>query len=101
MMESFGGELFEMLELDGGTILGIGTVVYGAVAILRKKMPGDLMKGWVSNVVGAVIAGLLAWKAVPYDIATMLLTALFGWGTSMLGADWLKNTKLEIKRNGR
>lgn len=93
-------ELFAMLGLNTDTVLSIGTVVYGVVALLRRKMPGDLMKGWKSNAVGIVLAGLLAWRTIPLDVVITSLTALAGWGTSMLGAELLKGTKLEIKRNG-
>ena len=74
-------ELFTMLGLDTGTVVSVATVVFGAVALLRSELPGDLMKGWKSKAVGGAMALLLAWKAVPIEagIATMILTGVAAW----------------------
>lgn len=99
-MEGF-SELFAMLGIKGGMVISIGTVVYAMTALLRKKLPGNMMKGWKSNAVGAALALLLAWKAMPADLVTAFMTGAVAWGFAMVGHEKIKGTKAEIKRNGK
>lgn len=94
-------EIFTMLGLETATVLSIGTIVYGAVALLRSELPSNWTKGWKSRVIGAVLSLGLAYKAVPFGGADIIIfTAAASWMVAMFPAKLFKGTKLEIARNG-
>lgn len=101
-------DLFDMLGVDLGLAVSIGTSVFAVVALLRSEIKGDWMKGWKSKAIGGVIALLLAVKAVPITVGaeiasyfSVLMTGVVGWGAAMMPHKITKGSILEIKRNGK
>lgn len=106
-MESF-GMLFEMLGINPDLVVPMGATIFATLALLRKKMPGNSMKGKVSMFVGIGLALAMSIRMLPietgagfYAYFTIIMTALAGWAFSMLGHEFIKGTPLEIPRNGK
>jgi len=93
--------IFNALGTSIETVTAVSALVFSIVAFLRNKVPGDLLQGYRSDILAAVLSLGLSWQMLPGgSVLGILATGIGGFLLPWLTSQLIKGTPVEISRNG-
>lgn len=93
--------LFNALGTSIETVTAVSALVFTIVAFLRNKIPGDVLKGYRSDILAVVLSLGLSWQMLPVGtVVGIVATGIGGWLLPWLTSQLMKGTPVEISRNG-
>lgn len=93
--------IFNALGTSIETVTAVSALVFSIVAFLRNKVPGDILQGYRSDILAAVLSLGLSWQMLPGgSVLGILATGIGGFLLPWLTSQLIKGTPVEISRNG-